>query len=413
MKKLLLCICVILLAIKIAIGQSGEISSQSIAFPKYTTSNRPSANTVGTGSVLFNTTENIHEYSNGTSWLNLVGTNSLPSGTNHQTLRNSGTNWVADDNFKNNGTNVWIGNVTPIASDFLTVTAPAGLNNTAIKGVAPSGYGVLGSSTSGYGMVGISDSFVGVKGRSVSGNGIEGESQTGYGVYGTSYRYPAVAGFSTIGQGVYGHSTDSYGVVAVSAGNVALLASSVNGYSAYFDGKLKVFKGANTADAGIDFSSNSLSDGYIGMRGNSEMGIFGYGLNDWIQRWNVYSGSICYATTPTICSDIRLKKDFRPVQNSSLRLSQLKGFNYLWKNEKMTDLQTGFIAQEIQKIFPELVTTDAKGFLSVNYVGLIPHLVEANKILQKQNEDLLSRVERLEKVILAQETTLNTPKTKK
>lgn len=413
MKKILLSISVILFSVRIAYSQSGEISSQSITFPQFATPNRPPANSVGTGSILFNITENLHQYSNGTSWLNLVGTNTLPSGTINQTLRNNGTNWTADDNLKNNGTNVWIGNVTPVVSDFLTVTAPNGLNNTAIKGVAPDGYGVLGVSTSGYGMIGISNSLVGVKGRSVSGNGIEGESQTGYGVYGTSYSYPAVSGFSTIGAGVLGHSNNSYGVIAVSAGDVALLASSVNGYSAYFDGRVKVFKGGHSSDAGIDFSTNSLSDGYIGMRGNSEMGIFGYGLNDWIQRWNVYSGSICYATTPTICSDIRLKKDFRPVQNSFVRLSQLKGYTYLWKNEKMKELQTGFIAQDIQKVFPELVTTDDKGFLSVNYVGLIPHLVEANKILQKQNEDLLSRVERLEKNLLAQEISNEHQKTKK
>jgi len=46
------------------------------------------------------------------------------------------------------------------------------------------------------------------------------------------------------------------------------------------------------------------------------------------------------------------------------------------------------IAQEVEKIFPELVEKDEKGFLSVNYTGLIPHLIEAVKELKEQNEVL-------------------------
>ena len=56
------------------------------------------------------------------------------------------------------------------------------------------------------------------------------------------------------------------------------------------------------------------------------------------------------------------------------------------KKHPETSLQTGFIAQEVQKIFPELVETDQEGFLSVNYTGLIPHLLEAIKDLKHQVE---------------------------
>jgi hypothetical protein len=53
-------------------------------------------------------------------------------------------------------------------------------------------------------------------------------------------------------------------------------------------------------------------------------------------------------------------------------------------------LQTGLIAQEVEKIFPELVKTDEEGFKSVNYIGLVPHLIEAIKELKLENQELKS-----------------------
>ncbi|MDR0349803.1 MAG: tail fiber domain-containing protein [Tannerella sp.] len=62
-------------------------------------------------------------------------------------------------------------------------------------------------------------------------------------------------------------------------------------------------------------------------------------------------------------------------------------------NERKKDVyksEYGFIAQDIKKLFPELVEENAEGILAVNYTGLIPVLLEAIK-------DLQDRVEKLEK----------------
>jgi hypothetical protein len=48
--------------------------------------------------------------------------------------------------------------------------------------------------------------------------------------------------------------------------------------------------------------------------------------------------------------------------------------------------QIGFIAQEVEKILPELVTTDANGYKSVAYANVVPVLVEAVKSLKTQND---------------------------
>ena len=49
----------------------------------------------------------------------------------------------------------------------------------------------------------------------------------------------------------------------------------------------------------------------------------------------------------------------------------------------------GFIAQDLKAIFPELVDEDKDGYMSVDYVGLIPVLVESVKEQQAQIDELI------------------------
>lgn len=65
---------------------------------------------------------------------------------------------------------------------------------------------------------------------------------------------------------------------------------------------------------------------------------------------------------------------------------------YLEQLEKKEELnktrKLGFIAQDLQKVFPELVEKDSAGYLYVDYIGLIPVIVEALKEQQQQIDDL-------------------------
>ena len=95
-------------------------------------------------------------------------------------------------------------------------------------------------------------------------------------------------------------------------------------------------------------------------------------------------------------SDARLKKDIIPLQNSLQKITQLNGYTYHWRNEQSgNDLQTGVLAQEVQKLFPQLVAEDKEGTLSVNYSGLIPVLIESVKEQQKQIDELKKLVQQL------------------
>jgi Chaperone of endosialidase len=108
---------------------------------------------------------------------------------------------------------------------------------------------------------------------------------------------------------------------------------------------------------------------------------------------DVNGGIQCIALIQT--SDTRLKKGIVPIQNSLQKITQLNGYNYYWKNENTDNsLQTGVLAQEVQKIFPNLVKEGKDGMLAVNYSGLIPVMIESIKEQQKQIDELKKLVEK-------------------
>ncbi|MBK6977415.1 MAG: tail fiber domain-containing protein [Cytophagaceae bacterium] len=95
-------------------------------------------------------------------------------------------------------------------------------------------------------------------------------------------------------------------------------------------------------------------------------------------------GNAILAGTLTQSSDFRLKKNIQPINNASQKIDQIRGVYFNWKNESHGgNTQIGFIAQEMEKVFPELVNTDSKGFKSVAYANMSAVLVEA---LKEQNQ---------------------------
>ena len=100
-------------------------------------------------------------------------------------------------------------------------------------------------------------------------------------------------------------------------------------------------------------------------------------------------------------SDQRLKRDIQPITLALKKVQQLNGYHYYWKDSQRDQgLQIGVIAQELQKVLPELVKSDDKGILSVNYTGLAPILIEAVKEQQTIIDDQNKRIEQLEKQLV-------------
>jgi trimeric autotransporter adhesin len=108
------------------------------------------------------------------------------------------------------------------------------------------------------------------------------------------------------------------------------------------------------------------------------------------------TGNAWLAGTLTQASDARLKKNIKILSPTLNNLSQLHGYTYDWINEqKDNEQQIGLLAQEVQKIYPQLVKQNSSGELSVNYSGLVPVLLEGIKEQQKQIDELKLLVQKL------------------
>jgi hypothetical protein len=103
---------------------------------------------------------------------------------------------------------------------------------------------------------------------------------------------------------------------------------------------------------------------------------------------------IAYST-----SDIRLKSEISPIENSLEKLSLISGVNYRWRPE-LNDIHgykdkqdVGVIAQEILDVLPAAVRQNQTGYYAVRYERIIPLLIEAIKEQQKQIDELKSKLE--------------------
>lgn len=151
----------------------------------------------------------------------------------------------------------------------------------------------------------------------------------------------------------------------------------------------------SSQSAGIYFdNSQNVQDGFVGMKQDDQLGFYLGGMwRLWVDKQGY--GFVDSGIIQT--SDRRLKRNFSPLSESLSKLTSLQGYHYFWKDTlKDQTIQTGLIAQEVETLFPELVKTDHQGFKSVNYVALVPHLIEAIKELEQANDVLKKHNQKVE-----------------
>lgn len=85
------------------------------------------------------------------------------------------------------------------------------------------------------------------------------------------------------------------------------------------------------------------------------------------------------ATTVTGTSDERMKFGIAPIVDALSMIKELDGVYFTWRETGKKDF--GLIAQDLERVAPELVVTNSDGFKSVNYFGVIGILVSAVKEL--------------------------------
>ena len=122
----------------------------------------------------------------------------------------------------------------------------------------------------------------------------------------------------------------------------------------------------------------------------------GVQLSTTLGRIDAKNDILAYST-----SDRRLKENITPIEHAVDKVERITGVNFDWKElteeEKIyihgnEGHDIGVIAQEIEKVLPNAVTTRDSGYKAVNYEKIIPLLIEAIKDQQKQIDELKRKI---------------------
>lgn len=390
---------------------------KGILIPRMTTAQKTAIATPATGLQVYDTDLNQLFFYNGSSWT------AIANNSNYWTLS-------AGNIYNNTGTNVGIGAVTPGEKLEITgnlkftgtsnIYCGTGTNLTIRPG---DGTGTGGALTIRGGNAGIGSGGAGGDLNLVAGANLPagGAGYGGLGVPG-AINILGSSGYNTVGGGVnitagasscWALASGSHSDVKIQGGqNLAVTdASSIVLEGGYTIGSSCPPPGAT---GGNLILKSGLASG-AGTNGNIQLlnGNVGIGctapayklhvIGDIASSGTVRSTNVVVVGAITACSDFRYKKNISPIKNSLNNLMQLQGVNYYWKTSEYTNmnftdrLQIGFVAQDVEKLFPEMVFTDDAGYKSIDYSRLTPVLVETIKEQQQQINELFKRVEKLEK----------------
>ena len=179
-------------------------------------------------------------------------------------------------------------------------------------------------------------------------------------------------------------------------------------------GNLSAFSGSFSQRSAIDVVAHSDGDlltgyasGSTGDRFNIELDTSnslakissggGYNLTLSSEGGTITaSNNLTVSGDVTISSDARLKSNIVSLGSTISKLLLIDGKSYIMN--KSGEEKIGILAQEVQEVFPELVSKDDNEMLSVNYQGLVPVLINAIK----EQEDKISRLEKLVEQLISE-----------
>ncbi len=284
-----------------------------------------------------------------------------------------------------------------------------------MRGVCLNGVGVNGISSTGTGVRGASSSGLGVIGESTTSNGVTGITDSGLGINAyASGLGTGINGVSNLGTGGFFQSFNST-ALQTGTGNIGFgtIPNLNTNERMDINGRVRVKHNVETAGIWFNNSSNTIAsiDGaFFGIQ-NAAPSLETAGIyigNAWrftVDRMGnaTFAGNVTASCGVLVCSDLRYKRNITSLNNSLDNILKINGVRYDFRKNEFPERnfsdknQIGFIAQEIEKIYPEMVFTDEKGYKSVDYAKLTPVLVEAIKEQQKEIEILKKMAMRTDK----------------
>jgi endosialidase-like protein len=180
--------------------------------------------------------------------------------------------------------------------------------------------------------------------------------------------------------GVVGKNPNGPATVGVGSVGVWGYSPYVNGWGVAGEGELIGVSGHSAHGTGVE--------------GSSGTGYAGY-----------FYGNVNVTGTITQNSDARLKQKVTGLDYGLAQILQLRPVTYEWKDRPDRGRQLGLIAQEVETVLPELVTTDkdSEQTKGVNYIALVPVTIKAIQEQQAQIQEQHTQIENQQKRITEQQ----------
>lgn len=163
----------------------------------------------------------------------------------------------------------------------------------------------------------------------------------------------------------------------------------------------QLFSVTNNLTSGSIFSVNDVSgipsidvdvDGTILLAPYEPTPRVGVGITSPTESLHVF-GNILATGTVTQSSDVNIKENIEVIEDAIEKIKLIRGVTYTRSDIGSNARFCGVIAQEVEKVFPEVVSTDESGLKSVAYGNMIAILIQAIKEQQLEIEYLKDKIE--------------------
>ena len=227
-------------------------------------------------------------------------------------------------------------------------------------------------------------------------------------MYNTTGAFNTASGNQALNSNILGNYNTATGNMALcnntgnmntASGNQALYNNTRGNYNTAFGYKAMASAVDATNQTVIGYEATGQADNSV-VLGNENVTAVYMGEDSGAKIYageGSFTGNITIGGDVVVSSDARLKANIMSLGSTLAKLMLIDGKTYTTRRDGKQKI--GVLAQDIQNVFPELVSQDDDKMLAVNYQGLIPILINA----LKEQDAKISRLEQLTKELITNE----------